>query len=311
MLDRRRLLTAGAFGGVASALPRTADAQGRFTGRGGDPDPFASVPIPPPGPAKEGRIPVAEGVSLWCWDTGGPGEPIVLFHPRTGSGLIWAYQRAAFAKAGYRVIGYSRRGFAGSDVGTKDKPGSAIEDLSALLAALKVDKFHAVSTAAGGFVAADFALSHGERLLSLTLACSILGVNDAELGAMNKRLRPAFFDQLPPDFQELGPSYRAANPDGHARWVDLHGRAQETGAVDQPLVNTITLTSLQTIKARTLLICGDCDLIAAPPVMRAFAQAMPGSRLHVINESGHSAYWERPDQFNRAVLAFLRGRRRA
>ena len=159
-------------------------------------------------------------------------------------------------------------------------------------------------------MAADYALSHGERLLSLTLACTILGVTDDELGAMDKRLRPPFFAALPADFQELGPSYRAADPDGHARWVALNANSLAPGAVAQPLANTITLASLKTIKAHTLLICGDSDLIAAPPVMREFHKAMPGSRLELITECGHSAYWERPAAFNRAVVGFIGGRKR-
>ena len=304
-LNRRGLLTGGALAGATSLLPAASNAEAKAV-RDLDPDPFQPVPPPEPYPARERHIPVADGVSLYCWDTGGAGAPIVLFHPRTGSGLIWAYQREAFAKAGHRVIGYSRRGYADSDPGPKDNVGTGVGDLQVLLEALKVDRFHAVSTAAGGFVAADFALSHGERLLSLTLACSILGVTDAELGEMDKRLRPPFFAKLPPDFQELGPSYRAAHPDGHAKWVELHDHSTVPGQVDQPLVNTITLAALKSIKTPTLLICGDCDLIAAPPVMRAFHAAIPGSRLEVIAECGHSAYWERPGRFNDAVLAFVR-----
>jgi hypothetical protein len=33
---------------------------------------------------------------------------------------------------------------------------------------------------------------------------------------------------------------------------------------------------------------------------------VPGSRYAVIEDAGHSAYFERPDAFNQAVLGFLR-----
>jgi pimeloyl-ACP methyl ester carboxylesterase len=39
--------------------------------------------------------------------------------------------------------------------------------------------------------------------------------------------------------------------------------------------------------------------------MRLFAQEVPGSHFVAIPDSGHSAYWERPDLFNAAVLDFL------
>jgi pimeloyl-ACP methyl ester carboxylesterase len=37
------------------------------------------------------------------------------------------------------------------------------------------------------------------------------------------------------------------------------------------------------------------------------AAEIPNSRLVVIPESGHSIYWEQPEQFNRAVLDFIGG----
>jgi pimeloyl-ACP methyl ester carboxylesterase len=34
---------------------------------------------------------------------------------------------------------------------------------------------------------------------------------------------------------------------------------------------------------------------------------LPGqSRYHVARDSGHSVYWEKPDEFNRVVFDFLR-----
>ena len=45
---------------------------------------------------------------------------------------------------------------------------------------LKIDRFHLVGTAAGGFVAWDYALSFPRRLRSLVVANSIGGVQDPE-----------------------------------------------------------------------------------------------------------------------------------
>src|SRR5215813_12050435 len=73
-------------------------------------DPMKPIPIPPQVAAKEALAQLPD-TRLWYWDTGGSGVPIVLLHPATGSALIWGYQQPAFAKAGYRVIAYSRRGY--------------------------------------------------------------------------------------------------------------------------------------------------------------------------------------------------------
>jgi pimeloyl-ACP methyl ester carboxylesterase len=58
-----------------------------------------------------------------------------------------------------------------------------------------------------------------------------------------------------------------------------------------------------------LFVSGDADLISPPPLARAFHAAVAGSRIVVLPECGHSAYWERPQLFNEAVLAFLKSAR--
>src|SRR4249920_228663 len=127
-------------------------------------NPMRPIPIPAQVPAKDGMAQIPD-TRLWYWDTGGQGVPIVLLHPATGSGLIWSYQQPVLAKAGYRVIGYSRRGYYNSAPFERDKPGTGADDLRGLVDFLGSRKFHAVASAAGGSVASDFAFSYQDRLL--------------------------------------------------------------------------------------------------------------------------------------------------
>jgi pimeloyl-ACP methyl ester carboxylesterase len=39
--------------------------------------------------------------------------------------------------------------------------------------------------------------------------------------------------------------------------------------------------------------------------MRLFAARIKQAETAIVPESGHSAYWEQPDTFNRLVLAFI------
>lgn len=262
------------------------------------------IPIPEQVPATEGMVKLPD-VSLYYWDSGGTGTPIILMHPLTGSGKVWSYQQPFFAKAGYRVIGYSRRGFNGSETGPEDNPGTASGDLLNLIDALGIEKFHAVATAGGAFVAADFAISHPERLQSLVLACSTLRARGDEISQMTSGLRPKDVT-LPEYFMELSPSYRAANPQGTELWKHNEKNSRSSvGGTRQGFANTITLDGLRQFTFPTLVIAGGADLIAPPPVMRVFANHIPNSEMVVINEAGHSAYWERPDVFNQVVLTFI------
>jgi pimeloyl-ACP methyl ester carboxylesterase len=111
-------------------------------------------------------------------------------HPATGSALIWGYQQPALAKAGYRVIGYSRRSYYGSDPLSKESPGVASEDLHNLIEVLGIRKFHIVGSAAGGGVAADYAVSHPDRLLSLVINSNPAGLSGGDIVKTYESLRP-------------------------------------------------------------------------------------------------------------------------
>jgi pimeloyl-ACP methyl ester carboxylesterase len=72
------------------------------------------------------------------------------------------------------------------------------------------------------------------------------------------------------------------------------------------VINRIGWATLRAMQVRTLLLAGDADLIAPPPIMAMAARHILNSRLAMIDQCGHSAYWERPAQFNEQILDFLR-----
>jgi len=233
----------------------------------------------------------------------------VFVHAATGSSRVWEYQIPAFTKSGFRVIAYDRRGYGRTVIDPSGvQPGTGADDLQALLNHLRIDRFHLVGTAAGGFVAWDYALSFPQRLRSLVVANSIGGVQDEDYLEMGRRIRPAQFNALPPEFRELGPSYRVANPQGTQRWMDLEhtSRAEGPPPPAQTMRNRITFSSLEGIKVPTLLLTGDADLYAPPAVLRMFAGRIKNSQSVIVPESGHSSYWEQPEIFNRSVLEFIR-----
>ena len=267
-------------------------------------DPMVPVPLPAQVPVTEGVAQLAD-TRLWYWDTGGTGQPIVLMHPASGSALIWGYQQPVLAKAGYRVIAYSRRGHHKSVPVTRDDPGSASSDLAQLMDLLGVRKFHAVASAAGVGVTLDFALSYPERLYGIVHACGTGGITDERYVRMLDGLRPKGFAAMPMEFQELGPSYRAANPDGVRAWVELEHQAHSGNHRGQKPVNAVTLAALERMTVPTLVVAGDADLWWPPAAMRNVARHLPNRETLIVPEAGHSIYWERPDVFNRAVLDFV------
>lgn len=264
-------------------------------------------PPPPQVPAGEGFVGVP-GARLWYWDTGGPGEPIVLLHPATGSAAIWLYQQPVFAAAGYRVIAYSRRGHLNTGRGDEAVAASntASGDLHALIEHLKIERFHIVGSAAGGFIVPDYALAHPERLLSMTIASSQGGGDDPAYRATIARIASKQFLEMPASFRELGPSYRAGNPEGVAQWEALEHASVVGPRIRQTNAHKLTWENLDRISVPAQMFTGDADLYIPPHLMMEYASHIPNCETAIVPGSGHSAYWEQPAIFNELVLDFIR-----
>lgn len=303
MRNRRSCLAAIAGGAAALALPGFATAQPRAAAG----PVWTPVELPAPAPQTESLLDVGDA-KLWFWDTGGNGQPVIFMHAGSQSGAGWGYQQPAFAAAGFRAIGYSRRGHFRSEHGPLDNPGMACEDLLKLIDHLGLDRVHLAALALGAFYALDFALLYPKRLRALSITSSFLGIDDSEKDYLeaNNRLRPKEFNALPVEVKELHPSYRAGNAAGTAAWVKLAREATTGPRVTQKRPYPLTWARLESIKHPTLLMTGDGDLYTPPALLRMQAAHMPHAEVQVIAEAGHAANWEQPAAYNQRVIDFLR-----
>jgi pimeloyl-ACP methyl ester carboxylesterase len=248
------------------------------------------------------------GVKLWFTDTGGTGVPIVLLHANTGTSAVWESQIASFARAGYRVIAFDRRGWGKSvaDATTGSQPGSVAGDLDLLADYLKLDRFHLLGLAGGGFAALDYAAWRPERLRSLVIGGSTGDVQDKEIADFTARIEIPEIRKQPAAYREVGPSYRGANPEGTKRWTALEEHSRQPGAPVQPPRTPNTLAKIATIPTATLIIAADADLLAPPAVMRIWAANVKNHEWTMMQDAGHAMAWEQPGAFNDKVLEFVR-----
>ena len=248
------------------------------------------------------------GVKLWFTDSGGSGIPIVLLHANTGTSAIWADQVASFSQAGYRVIAFDRRGWGKSMANstTGAQPGSVAGDLDALAEQLKLDKFHLLGVAGGGFVALDYAAWRPEKLRSLVIGASTGSVKDQEIADFSARIEIPDIRRLPAVYREVGPSYRGANPEGTKRWIEIEEHARQPEAPSQPLRTPNTLAKIETIATPALIIAADADLLAPPALMRIWAGHLKNHEWADVSDSGHAIAWEHPDVFNAKGLEFVK-----
>lgn len=248
------------------------------------------------------------GVNLWFVDSGG-GVPLVLLHPNTGTVEIWQPQIAAFAAAGYRVIAFDRRGWGNSTpvAETGAQPGSIAGDLDALADHLKLETFHLLGVAGGGFAALDYAAWRPQRLRSLIIGASTGAIADPEMTDFIARIAIPDIRKQSAHYREIGASYRGADPEGTKRWIEIDAQARQPGAGFQPQLRTPnTFAKIAAIPTPTLVIAADADLLAPPALMRLWARHLQNHEWAAIADAGHAMAWERPGTFNDIVLEFLR-----
>lgn len=264
------------------------------------------IPPPPQAKAFEGFADTPQA-RLWFWDTGGGGEALVLCHPASQSCRIWGYQQPFFSAAGYRVIAYSRRGHYRSEVGADEERGTSVGDLINLLDSLNVERAHLLGAAAGGITAMGCTVAHPHRVLTLSLVGTIVSPDEQEWRELYGRLGlAAVRSVVSTEFLELGPSYRAAEPDGTARFAQLAAEAKPRGPVQQAIGSKVKWRDMEQVIAPTLLVTGEADLYAPPPLQDLIGAHLPSSERATIREVGHAAYWEAPNTLNELVLDFLR-----
>src|ERR1700689_751865 len=265
--------------------------------------------MPPAEAVPSGTYADLPGVKLWFTDSGGAGVPIVLLHPNTGTVEIWQPQIAAFAAAGYRVIAFDRKGWGKSvaEPASGERPGSVAGDLDALSRHLKLDKFHLLGIAGGGFVALDYAAWRPQTLRSLIVGGSTGSFEDKEIADFIARIAIPEIRKQSAHYREIGASYRGANPEGTKRWIDIDEHARQPGAGFQPQLRTPnTLAKIATIPTPALIIAADPDLLAPPPLMRIWARSLQNYEWAEIHDAGHAMAWEQPGAFNDRVTDFLR-----
>jgi pimeloyl-ACP methyl ester carboxylesterase len=246
-------------------------------------------------------------VRLWVTDSGGNGAPIILLHANTGTSESWQKQTPALVAAGYRVIAIDRPGWGKSVMREGQKPVSVAEDLDNLADHLNLTSFHLLGVAGGGYIALDYAAWQPQRLKSLIVGASGLGlVGDEEAETFRKQAAIPGFDKQPPEVREMSPSYRGMNPEGVARWKEIQAHAMQPGAVVPPQRTPNTDAKISAITTPILVIAGDVDLTTPSAAIRLWAKHLKSYEWALIPEAGHSVAWEQPEAFNQAVLAFLR-----
>jgi len=253
----------------------------------------------------------ANGVELF-YETAGPeSAPTVVFAHSVGCTLdIWDAQFAALSDR-CRCIRYDLRSHGRSQAADAEiEIEDLAEDLLGLLDALGVDRIHLVGLSIGGMLGQAFALSHPERLKSLTLVSTTAYFPPLELWldrsktVRSKGMASVANLMIPRWFTE---PFRQREPDvvaGFRRWfvdTDAAGYASCCEAIGRMDLRE----RIGAIATPALIIVGAEDPATPPAMAEDLRQRIPGSEMVVISDASHLISVERSEAVTAQLAAFL------
>jgi len=240
------------------------------------------------------------------YEVSGGGPAVLLSHGYSATRRMWDAQHQALG-ARYRVISWSMRGHGETESPADPARYSAaltVGDMRALLGHLGVGRAVIGGLSLGGYVSLAFHLEHPEMVRALVICDSGPGYRSADAReAWNARARERAAALEMRGLDALGRSREVREA------VALHRSAQGLAHAARGMLaqeGSRVIDGLAAIQVPTLIVVGDQDqpFLASCEYM---AKKIPGARLEVIRDAGHSSNLDQPEAFNRVLLDFLDG----
>jgi len=250
----------------------------------------------------------------------GEGDPLLLIMGYGMPGEAWLGSLPFLQ--GFRAIYYDNRG-----TGQSDKPAGPYtivqmaDDAAGLLDHLGIERAHVYGVSMGGMIAQELVLRHPGKVRSVVLGCTMCGGVHAKVA--DWETLDALFEVIkgmgtmdPKEWVERQLPLIFPRP-----WVDANPAIRELlllGAQMMPptppdtaqhamegIVGWSTYDRLPQIKAPTLVVHGDQDVLI--PVDNAYllAKRIPGAQLHIIKGAGHGYPAQDPVAVHQVVTDFF------
>jgi len=249
-----------------------------------------------------------------AWSEKGNGFPLLMISGFGTTKEIWEQQVIGRLAEKYRVIVFDNRGMGGSSAGEKEFTiGQFADDARGLMEALGIARFHLLGWSMGSLVAQELALSCPQMVEKLVLYASYADWSFPPSGEVIEKLSD--------------PS--GTSEERGMRWVEtlfpsgwLAKNGQRVGEIFSRPLGEIsggslvlqqkaienwegTAERLGSLKAPTLLLCGDEDVLVPPENSRKMSGLIPDALLEIVAGAGHGLMFQEPDLFLSIVLDFL------
>jgi pimeloyl-ACP methyl ester carboxylesterase len=233
------------------------------------------------------------GVRSW-YDERGGGDPLVLLHGGVVDSGFYERNSEALAER-FRVYSPDRRGHGRTpDVDGPMTFEAGVDDTVALLEQLVGGPAHLVGHSNGAFIALLTALRRPDLIRKLVMVSG--GFHRDGLVQQEPAKNP---DTPLPDFATL---HAEVSPDGEGHFPVLVEKTMELESKEPALSER----ALREVKARTLLMFGDDDLVTFEHIVATY-EGIPDAELAIVPGTSHFLLQEKPDLCNRIIADFLLG----
>jgi pimeloyl-ACP methyl ester carboxylesterase len=250
----------------------------------------------------------------------GSGAPLLYLHGFADVHSVkenWLPFHQQLAKSA-RLIAPAHPGCADSD---EDKDIDSVEDVVfsylEVLDALNLSQFDLVGSCVGGWIAAELAVRHPEKIRKLVLiGATGLFVQGALIGDVFMNAQPEFGSSYAtlrdmlfasadqPIALEMFPDGKG-DLDAELRRYQMLRLSSRIGFKPPYFYNHSLKNRLHRITAPTLVIWGEHDHMVPRVHGETYAERIPDAQLMVIPGAGHSVQAEKPAETAKLVLDFL------
>lgn len=234
-----------------------------------------------------------DGALIW-YTSYGFGSPVILLHGGLGHSGNWGYQLPAVIASGYRAVLIDSRGHGRS---TRDSRPFTYElmasDVLAVMDELHLERATVVGWSDGACTALILASQVPTRIAGVFFfACNMDPSGLKEIPESNPLLERCFRRHAK-DYAKL-----SATPDEFQAFAEAVGLMQKT----QP---NYSAQQLAGIAVRVAIVLGEHEEFIKLDHAEYLARSIPGAELIVLPGVSHFAPLQRPEDFNRAMLAFV------
>ena len=241
------------------------------------------------------------------YETSGEGPALLFAHGAGGNAAIWFQQTAHFADR-FNCIAFDHRGFARSPAPASTLTAAQFrDDALAVLDAAGADRAHVVAQSMGGYTALRLALDAPGRVASVTLSGTSGGLPNEQ---PSEALKALVSGQGNTSSGIAATMARATQADQPKMALYAAISAFNTAFSFANLADLVgdggpSLADAGRIACPVQFVAGREDPLFPPSLLASYVPHFPNARITVVDDAGHSPYYEQPEIFNALLDAFL------